>query len=74
MKLINSVILKHLATAYVVASIEFDRNYISFEEYCNRYTKAIKQHGDMISDVIKSANYQMKREKEIEKRKKAIKK
>lgn len=74
MKLINNVILKHLATAYVVANIEFDRNYCSFEEYCNKYSNAIKQHGDMISDVIKGANHQMKREKVIEKRKKVIKK
>ena len=74
MKFINNVILKHLATSYVVASLEFDKNYCSFEEYCNKYTNAIKNHGDMISDVIKGANHQMKREKEIEKRKKALKK
>lgn len=61
--IVNKLILRHLATAYVLYGKTTGTPYLSFEEYCNRYNATLKNDGKFISEIILTANNQMKKEK-----------
>ena len=62
-KLVNKIILKHLACSYVmyckVSSIEN----LSFEKYLQKYNLYFKHQTNEIQDIVISALQQMKKEK-----------
>ncbi len=66
MKIVNKIILKHLACSYLVHCKLNTDNLLSFERYLEIYNYNIKNCVNDISDIVKGAEKKMK---ELEKKK-----
>lgn len=68
MKLLNNVILKHLACSYLVHCKMTKNDTLSFERYLEIYNYNIKNCANDISDIVSSAQKKMKELKKADKK------
>lgn len=63
MKVIDKLILKHMACSYIMYCKVSGVDNISFEKYCQKYLQHFKHKTNEIQDIVISALERMKKEK-----------
>lgn len=63
MKILNNLVLKHLACSYVLYCKEKNNEFLSFQKYCDKYSLVMKVHTNEIYDIVNSAKSIIKKEK-----------
>ena len=62
-KLVNKIILKHLACSYIMYCKVSSNDTLSFDRYLQIYNSTFKHKVNEIQDLVISALHQMKKEK-----------
>ena len=64
-KLVNKIILKHLACSYIIFCNYTNNDTLSFEKYLQLYNLTFKRKTNQIQDLVILALQQMKKEKKV---------